>query len=313
MSGVERVVVATHDRAEAPALLRRTFPSLTLMVASSPRPFVFRHSAIGDGRIRCMELMVSGDAMLTGPLPDGVVAVEQVLGGRVVERGGVPLDPGSAHLRPPTPVRLRLRDAHLRLVIFDEEAFREAAKRHGVRRAGPPADRVAPVDDAAASAWRWTAAHLHDAVRDPRTLENRIVAGELFDLGVRTVLACFATPDDREADAPASPHALRRALAYLEEHATDGVSVPDVAAAARVSVRSLQLLFRRHLGVSPVEHLRAIRLDSARRDLLAAETPSAGLVGAVAARWGFGNSGRFARLYTERFRERPSDTVRGRA
>jgi transcriptional regulator GlxA family with amidase domain len=89
------------------------------------------------------------------------------------------------------------------------------------------------------------------------------------------------------------------------------VTEPDVAAAARISVRSLQSLFRRHLGVSPVEHLHAIRLESARRDLLAGTGEDATVRG-VAERWGFGNSGRFARLYQARFGELPSDTLRAR-
>ncbi len=90
--------------------------------------------------------------------------------------------------------------------------------------------------------------------------------------------------------------------------------MPDVAAAARVSVRSLQTLFRRHLGVTPLEHLHAIRLEAARRELLSGEAPAGGRsVGDVAVRWGFANSGRFARVYAARFGERPSDTLRRQA
>lgn len=312
-----RVVVSTHDRREAPELLRRAFPSLVLTVPPSDGPFVFRQSAIGDARIRSTELMLSGEAQATGSLPEGVVAVGQVLGGRFsAEYARTRVDPRQPFLLPMAPARFHLHDAHLRVVAFDAEAFHAAAERHDEEAGGRRRrlSRTAPMSDAAASAWRWTAAHIQNTVRDPSAFDNPIVAAELFDLGVRTVLACFAEPaaEDRFADVRSSPHAVRRAVAYLEEHAMDSVSVPDVAAAARVSVRSLQAMFRRHLGVSPVEHLHAIRLESARRDLLTAEAIDTGLIGTVAERWGFGNSGRFARLYSERFRERPSDTLRAR-
>lgn len=312
-----RVVVSTHDRSEAPTMLRRSFPDIALTVSPSDDPFVFRHSSIGGGLIRSSELMVSGVARATGTLPQGVIAVGQVLGGRYsVEYARARIDTTQPFLRPVAPARMALRDAHLRLLAFDAEAFYAAAARYCEEDSGHRRrlSRTAPVSDVAAGAWQWTAAHIHNTVRDPHLLENPIVAGELFDLGVRTLLACFAEPaaEDAGADVLSSPQAVRRAVAYLEEHAMDAVTVPDVAAAARVSVRSLQAMFRRHLGVSPVEHLHAIRLESARRDLMTADVIDGGLIGAVAERWGFANSGRFARLYSQRFRERPSDTVRAR-
>lgn len=316
-SDTGRVVLSTHDRSEAPAMLRRSFPEIALTVPPSDDPFVFRHSSVGDGLIRSSELMVSGAARAVGTLPHGVIAVGQVLGGRYsVEYARARIDTTQPFLRPVAPARMVFHDAHLRLLAFDAEAFYAATERYCEEDGGRRRrlSRTAPVSAVGAGAWRWTAGHIHNAVRDPHALENPIVAGELFDLGVRTLLECFAEPAaaDAAADVLCSPQPVRRAVAYLEEHAMDAITVPDVAAAARVSVRSLQAMFRRHLGVSPVEHLHAIRLESARRDLLTADALDGRLIGAVAERWGFANSGRFARLYSERFRERPSDTIRAR-
>lgn len=309
-----RIAVSTHDRAEAVHLLRRTCPQFALEVAHADGPFLFRHSSVGDGRLRSSELMLSGRAHATGPLQEAAVMVVEVLSGRLAAHyARTRIDTAQPFLQPARSGRLEFDDVHLRTTAFDVDAFRHAAERYDRAGAGRRLSGSAPGSPAAAAAWSWTAAHIQRAMRDPHLLGNPIVAGELFDLAVRTLLACFGeVPTDEHAPGvAASPRAVRRAVAYLEEHALEAVTVPEVAAAARVSVRSLQALFRRHLGVSPVEHLHAIRLEAARRDLLRSPSEDA-TVRAVAERWGFGNSGRFARLYQDRFGELPSDTLRAR-
>ena len=308
-----RTAVSTHDRSEAAVLLRRAYPQLAVEIASSDQPFVFRHSSIGDGRIWSTELMLAGPARASGSFQDGAVAVGEVLAGRLsAEYPRMRIDPTQPFLQPSGAARMALDDLHLRLTGIDVEAFRRAAERYQQEGARARLSRSTPSSAGAAAAWSWTAANIQRSLRDPGTSGNPIIAGELFDLAVRTLLACFSEPTEEApgASVVGAPRAVRRAVAYLEEHALDAVSVPDVAAAARISVRSLQSLFRRHLGVSPVEHLHAIRLDSARKDLLGGFDGDEATVRAVAERWGFGNSGRFARLYQERFGERPSETLR---
>jgi AraC-like DNA-binding protein len=314
VESADRVAVSTHDRAEAARLLRRTYPDVALEIARSDAPFVFRHSAIGDGRIRTSELMISGPARATGTFEERTGTVGEVLSGRLsAEYARTRIDTAQPFLRPSGPARFVLDDVHLRTTEFDAEPFHQAVERYeqtGLRRR---LSRTAPLSPSAGAAWSWTATHVQRTMRDPHSFDNPIVAGELFDLAVRTLLACFAEPS-AEGPVPSlagAPRAVRRAVAYLEEHALDVVTVPDVAEAARISVRSLQSLFRRHLGVSPVEHLHAIRREAARRDLRAGSGEDA-TVRAVAERWGFGNSGRFARLYQARFGELPSDTLRSR-
>ena len=262
--------------------------------------------------MRSTELMLSGRARASGSFQDGTVGVGEIIDGRLTaESPRIRIDPGQPFLQPPGSARMVLDDLHLRMTVLDAEAFRRAAERYEQGGARARLTRTTPSSPAAGAAWSWTAVHIQRALRDPSTLANPIIAGELFDLAVRTLIACFAEPVDESGGGVAgAPRAVRRAVAYLEEHALEAVTVPDVAAAARISVRSLQALFRRHLGVSPVEHLHAIRLDAARRDLLGGFDGDEATVRAVAERWGFGNSGRFARLYQERFGERPSETLR---
>ncbi|OIH97556.1 MULTISPECIES: helix-turn-helix domain-containing protein [unclassified Curtobacterium] len=57
---------------------------------------------------------------------------------------------------------------------------------------------------------------------------------------------------------------VRRALAYIEQHADDDVSLADVAAAAGVLPRRLQQLFRDERGETPMAHVRAVRAARTR-------------------------------------------------
>ena len=101
---------------------------------------------------------------------------------------------------------------------------------------------------------------------------------------------------------------MRRAITFVDEHAHEEVSLADIAAAARVTIRAVQLAFRRHLDTTPSEYLRRVRLDHAHRDLLAAD-PAHDSVTAVAYRWGFASSSRFAAYYRQAYGLPPGRTL----
>jgi transcriptional regulator GlxA family with amidase domain len=75
-----------------------------------------------------------------------------------------------------------------------------------------------------------------------------------------------------------------------------------------VSVRGLQMAFRKTLDMTPLDYLRRVRLSEAHRELQAA-TPDATTVTDVSRRWGFTNSSRFAHAYREEFGESPRQTL----
>ncbi|GAA2780868.1 hypothetical protein GCM10010441_02110 [Kitasatospora paracochleata] len=106
----------------------------------------------------------------------------------------------------------------------------------------------------------------------------------------------------------ATPETLRRAVAYIEANADRDISLADIARAAHVTPRALQYAFRRHRGTTPLNHLRAVRLDAAHRDLLVAD-PRTTTVTDIAMRWGFAHPGRFAGLYRDAYRTSPSSTL----
>lgn len=163
--------------------------------------------------------------------------------------------------------------------------------------------------------WRWAATM--STMRSEVLLADQthpLVTAAAARLLVATALTVFPntavltpTAADRR---DAHPQTLRVALDFLEAHADRDVSVGDVARAAHVSVRAVQLAFRRHLDTTPLAHLRAIRLRRAHEDLIAAD-PGRATVAIVAGRWGFVNASRFAARYRQVYGQPPSRTLRG--
>jgi AraC-like DNA-binding protein len=140
----------------------------------------------------------------------------------------------------------------------------------------------------------------------------------LLDRAARTgstLLACAEEVVDELGPpttngSPPEPATLRRALAYLEEHAGEDVEVADVAAAAGVGVRGLQMVFRRWRDTTPLGALRDIRLARAHEDLKAADARDGVTVADVIARWHFTHPGRFSVTYRRRYGCSPSETLR---
>lgn len=106
------------------------------------------------------------------------------------------------------------------------------------------------------------------------------------------------------------PAAVRRAVAHLEAHAAEPVTLSEVAEAAGTSARALQHAFRSHLDTTPLAMLRTIRLRRAHEDLVVGDPARGDTVAVIARRWGFGHPGRFAREYRAVHGVAPADTLR---
>jgi AraC-like DNA-binding protein len=158
----------------------------------------------------------------------------------------------------------------------------------------------------------------------------RAVCGALYSLngaspvaGVEAALEdsllsafLFGLPHSRSADlyteafAVGAGNEAMRAREWMELHYPEPLTVVDIARAVGVSVRQLQYLFLRAYGLSPIQVLRAVRLDHARRLLAGAAARGEEVtVTRIAHRCGFGHLGRFAAVYRERFGEAPSETA----
>lgn len=144
------------------------------------------------------------------------------------------------------------------------------------------------------SAWQCDSAQrLQDLLLCP--LLGALDAGEV-DPGVRLSLA--------------RRHALvARAQALVLATPDQPPTVPQLCQRLHLSRRSLQVCFDDVLGLSPLQAIRALRLNGARRSLRAAAACGQG-VQDVAAHWGFGHLSQFATDYRRLFGEAPSHTLR---
>jgi len=107
-----------------------------------------------------------------------------------------------------------------------------------------------------------------------------------------------------------SPACLRRAVAFIEAHADQPLTLLAVAGAAQCSVRTLQRVFHDWRGIGVMQFLKAVRLQRVRRALLDADGGET--VTGAALRWGFAHLGQFAVDYRKAFGEKPSETLRRR-
>lgn len=99
------------------------------------------------------------------------------------------------------------------------------------------------------------------------------------------------------------------ALEHIDRNGTEPLTIRKTAKTLGVSERALQSGFRKMLGVSPSQYILALRLQNARRDLLAVKDRGA-KVTTIAFDHDFNHLSRFAQHYRRLFGESPSQTLR---
>jgi AraC-like DNA-binding protein len=170
--------------------------------------------------------------------------------------------------------------------------------------------RYEPLDGARASTWQRTVDYVADTVLDEHVQDNALVLGSAARHLGTSLVAAFGEPATTESDASAdTPSVIRRATSFCEANPHVDIGVTDIARACDVSVRTLQVAFRRHLDVTPMAYLRRVRLDRVRADLLRSDAARVTVSG-VAGRWGFTDASRFSAHYRAVYGEYPSDTLR---
>jgi AraC-like DNA-binding protein len=170
-----------------------------------------------------------------------------------------------------------------------------------------------PLSPAAAAAWSSTLDFVRDNVTTVPAVQSPLLHGAAARLLAATALSAFPNNSVREPTGEerrdAHPTTLRRAVGFIDDNAHLDISAADIAAAAHVTIRTLQLAFRRHLDTTPMAYLRRVRLEHAHRELLHAD-PATATVGAVAARWGIMGHSRFTSQYRAAFGVTPSSTLK---
>ncbi|MEV0245177.1 helix-turn-helix transcriptional regulator [Nocardia sp. NPDC050712] len=168
-----------------------------------------------------------------------------------------------------------------------------------------------PCAPAKAQRLRQLLAHLREPEVQAAAQQSSLVAATLADYATATVLSAF--PAERPAENTvdrhdAHPATVRRAIAFLEAHLREPLTVGDIAAAAYVTPRAVQLAFQAHLGTTPMRYLQRLRLAGAHEELRRARSDAA-TVTAIATAWGFAHSGRFAAAYRREYGCAPSETL----
>jgi AraC-like DNA-binding protein len=172
----------------------------------------------------------------------------------------------------------------------------------------------APVSPAAVAVWNRTYDHLRDLVATLPVADMPLVAGAGARQLAAVALSLFPNNALREPTIEdrhdAHPRSLRRAVGFIEENADRDISSADIATASHVTIRALQLAFRRHLDTTPMAYLRRVRMHRAYRDLRDADPAGTDTVTDIALRWGFTSPSRFALAYRCTFGVPPSHTLR---
>lgn len=217
--------------------------------------------------------------------------------------------------QPDLPHQVHAEDIALTTVLLDPALVASVAS-------GVPRSQVTepvrfslyqPVDDPTRRLWQQTVRYVKDCVLADHALATPLVLGHAGRLLAAVTLSAFpSTFDDTSTahDRDAKPALLQRAVDFIESKLTDDIALGDIAAAIHVSPRAVQYMFRRHLETTPLQYVRGLRLQHAHEDLLAAD-PTHETVTRIAARWGFGHSGRFAMMYREAYGRSPQATLRG--
>ncbi len=116
--------------------------------------------------------------------------------------------------------------------------------------------------------------------------------------------------DELQAPTRVLPPRLVREAEHLMRMAGNELTVSEIAAHMRVSLRTLEMGFREHRQMTPLRRLRDIRLERVREILLAAEPTTS--VTSAALECGFVHLARFSGYYKASFGETPAQTLRRR-
>ena len=158
-----------------------------------------------------------------------------------------------------------------------------------------------------AALWHRFAALVVGQVLDqPQLYERDVIRAQMIDSLTAITVEAFAMTNGRE-EGTRDDDVVRRAEAFMRSRLSEPITIPDVASAAGISVRGLQLVYQRRFETTPVSRLRRLRLEQSRTALLNA-APGA-TVGAVGRRFGYSNLGRFSAHYRSEFDETPSQTL----
>lgn len=185
----------------------------------------------------------------------------------------------------------------------------------GVPAASLRFESTAPVSAARQRAYASTAAFISNQLLGSETTElHALLAQTMTGLAAAAMLETFPNTTMMAPHLPGpgwvTPASVRRAVAFIDEHADQPVTAADIAAAAGVTPRVLRYAFRRRYDITPAQYQRQVRLERAHLDLLGADSRDGVTVASIARKWGWASADRFTAAYRQRFGAEPGHTLR---
>lgn len=309
---LRRYAVRTSSLAEAQQSMTDLYATPMDLATSPDQRFGYALTAASSGHVSVASLRFEGRSRA------GTVAFDDVMIGHAMRgahrwRVGEEQGNGAVPFMVPPGVELRVdfADAHIRTVGLGPSYVRDVAESltgtpdAAIRTHGLNTHRRHPALVGEAITSLEALMLSESAPRDAPLLHAQLTRHAAV-----SILSSFPLIDlERRPDRGIQSRRVRIAIAFMEAHAHEPITVGDVAIAAATTTRSLQAAFRRAYDLTPMQYLRRLRLRLAREELLASTNPRLS-VRDVAAHWGFAHPGRFAQQYAAAFGEHPSATRR---
>jgi AraC-like DNA-binding protein len=280
----------------------------------------FRHRLAKVGAVELNAIRFGGDVMVAAPyVPDFYLLQLMLDGDCTLTQGGRSYDMAAgsvAVINSSRPFTKRWSPAGRQLMIRINRSLLERELRAWT---GLDPKELIEFDQSQAFAMEKVATLTHavrmlcDDLRDePSGLDHPLVRDRVASALAAALLVGLPHHYSGALEAAETwiaPASVRRAERFIEENAIKSIGLADVACAAGVSARALQMAFRRFRDTTPMAHLRALRLELARSELARAGQDGTSVT-SVAHAHGFGSLSRFAADYRARFHQSPSETLR---
>ncbi|BCJ39409.1 hypothetical protein GCM10010168_63430 [Actinoplanes ianthinogenes] len=311
-------VFETSDLDEARDMLQRAYSRVRLRAGSPTHRMRLAQAEVGAVELHHVTF---GMRFVAHFEPGGMIPIGRQVAGSVTQRSGrdvIDSLPGGLFVgaQPDRGLHARVDGYEGEFARFPPELFSQVAATAPSRTPQPVRfTGYHPLSVQAAVTWNKTFDYVLDAVVGLDAAAEPLVIGSAARMLAVVSLAAFPntalhepTIEDRH---DAHPATLRRAVEFIEQNAERDITPLDIAVAARVTLRSVQLAFRRHLDTTPTAYLRQIRMERAHRELVDSD-PGVTTVSAVAMRWGFASHSTFAARYRSAYGIPPSETLHWR-
>lgn len=312
MAGSFHTRTRTRDVEVAEAALCAAYQSVDLGTTARLDGLHYAEEIFGEDRFSLSRHLFDGRIVCRADLPVvSVVAADgEYLWQFGDERGDLREQP--ALFQPGETLTAVIEHSSTRVVNLQPDALRTtAAALFGEPEVEIRFESAAPVSETLGTRWL-SVMRLADRQATAGSFGNDLLRASIYrQLAVATI-ETFALAGDhaaRRSTVASRARAFKRAVAYIDAHASLPITLDDVALAAGTNATELDRAFDMHLPYTAEQYLRSVRLAAAHRDLQVADPAWIGAVDAIAARWGFAGRRTFEREYRARYGVRARDTL----